>query len=129
MPFDSATSALLGAVIGGVIGVIGTAIAAWATSSRERTAFVRTRSLQHTDLVRETYAFALNVFFNLDTGGMPDRATSGKMYADISLHGSPLVREILLTYLAAKPQERTIDMTRLREAMRAHLAELDGVRI
>ena len=126
MQLDSATSALLGAVIGGIIGVGGTVITAWAASRRELRAFRRARSQQHIDRVRETYELALNVFFNINRSGNPDRATYGDTFARVSLHGAPEVRHILDDYLAASPSDKKLDVQRIVQAMKTHLNELEG---
>jgi len=126
MGLDSATSALLGAVIGGVIGVVGTALTAWTSARRERVAFERTTSQQHVDRLRETYDCALNVLFNMDRGGNPDRSTYGNVFARISLHGSTEVQRIVEAYLAAAPGERQIDMPHLIKKMKSHISELEN---
>lgn len=128
MQFDSATSALIGAVVGGVIGVLGTAITALTAAHRERVSFERTHSQQYIDRVRDAYDFALNVLFNMDRGGSPDRASHGNVFARVSLHGSSEVKRIVDAYLRATPQERQIDLPRLIEAMKAHLSELESAR-
>ena len=127
MQLDSATSALIGAVIGGVIGVVGTAITAWTAARRERVSFVRTHSPQQIDRVRDAYDFALNVLFNMGRGGSPDRASYGNVFARVSLHGSSEVKRMVDAYLEA-PRERHIDLPRLIEAMKAHLLELESAR-
>ena len=126
MQLDSGTSALIGALIGGVIGVVGTAVTAWTTARRERVSFERAKSQQHVDRVRDVYDFALNVLFNMNRGGSPDRTSSGNVFARISLHGSPDVKQIVDEYLATAPQDRQIDLPRLIAAMKAHISELEG---
>jgi gas vesicle protein len=128
MQLDSAASALIGAVIGGVIGVVGTAITAWTAARRERVSFERTKSQQHVDRVREAYDFALNVLFNMNRGGNPDRTSYGNVFARVSLHGSADVKRIVDAYIEAAPRERQIDLLGLIVAMKAHLSDLESAR-
>ena len=122
---DPTAAALAGAVIGGVIGVLGTVITAWAASSRERKAFLRKASQQHAERVRGTYEFALNVLFNMNRDGSPDRATLGTVFAQISLFGSPEVNQMLASLLASSTNERMADLAALSEAMKRHLTEIE----
>ena len=124
MPIDSTVAALVGAAIGGVIGVVGTVITAWATSRRERTAFLRLSSQQNADRVRSTYELALNVLFNLNRGGGPDRATYGNLFAQVTLFGSAEVNGLLNTYLAMPTQERQADLSKFADAMKRHVESL-----
>jgi len=125
MHLASASSALIGAAVGSLLTLLGTVIAAWAAARRERLSFERVHSQQHIDRVRDGYDFALNVLFNMKRGGSPDRATHGNVFARISLLGSPEVRHIVAVYLEAAPQDRSIDLARLIEAMKSHLHELE----
>lgn len=128
MQLDPAISALIGAVIGGVIGVIGTTITVWSASRRELKAYRRTKSQQHSDRIRETYEYALNVFFNLARDGSPDRATYGNMFAQLSLYGSREVKRILDNYLTAQTTDKhSIDLENLIQAMKKHLSEVEGI--
>lgn len=123
---DPAVSALVGAVIGGVIGVVGTVITAWATSRREHRAFLRTTSQQHSDLLRTTYEFALNVVFNMRRQASPDRATLGTTFAQVRLFGSTEVNELLDSYLDS-PGQSTLDLAALVDAMKQHLLDVTKV--
>jgi hypothetical protein len=126
MQLDASTSGLIGAVIGGVIGTAGTLITAWTTARRERIAFDRSQAEQHLNRVREVYDHALNILFNMERGGMPDRASLGTAFARVSLHGSAEVDRIVQTYVNAPAQQRAIDMSRVIAAMKAHLSELES---
>ena len=90
MQLDSATSALIGAVVGGLIGVVGTAITAWTTARRENVSFARANSQPHAERVGEAYDFILNVLFNMNRGGNPDRTSHGNVFVRASLYGSTL---------------------------------------
>jgi phage-related protein len=92
---SSTTAAILGTIIGGIIGVLGTIITTWATFEKESKSFNRNISQKHIEEVLSVYSFALNVFFNLKSGGIPDRSTNGEVYARISLYGSVKVKNIL----------------------------------
>jgi hypothetical protein len=126
MPLDASTAGLVGAVIGGVIGTVGTLITAWATANREKTAFARAQSDQHLNRVREVYDYALNVLFNMERGGAPDRASLGTAFARVSLHGSSEVDRMVQAYVNAPAQQRQLDMNRLIAAMKSHLSELES---
>ena len=126
MQLDPAISALLGALIGGVIGVVGTVLTAWFSSRRERTSFRRTTSLQHIDRVRDTYQHALNVLFNLTSGGNPDRATYGNLFAQVSLIGSLKVNDLLQAYLDLPLPRKPPDVTAFIRAMTEHLSDLQS---
>jgi len=125
MSLDASTSGLIGAFIGGVIGTAGTLITAWTTARRERVAFDRSQAEQHLNRVRDVYDHALNILFNMERGGMPDRASLGTAFARVSLHGSPEVDRIVQTYVDAPPQQRALDMNRLIAAMKAHVSDLE----
>ena len=127
MTVDPAVSALVGAAIGGIVGVVGTVLTVWSASRRERQNFLRTASQQHADRVRTTYEHALNVFFNLNRGGSPDRATYGDLFARVALFGSPAVNDLMDAFLAAPVKDRQIDVDALVIAMKKHLSELEGV--
>ena len=127
VPIDPAVTALVGVAIGGVIGVVGTVLTALATSGRERKAFLRSASQQHSDRVRSTYEHALNVLFNLNGGGSPDRTTYGNLVAQMALFGSPEVNRLLDAYLVLPLEGRQADLTAFTVAMKRHLENLDNV--
>ena len=129
MPIDSTVAALIGAAIGGVIGVVGTVITAWATSRRERNAFLRLSSQQNADRIRSAYEHALNVLFNLNRGGGPDRATYGNLFAQVALFGSAEVSAMLNAYLEMPAQDRQADLPKFIEAMKRHVEALDGAQV
>ncbi len=124
---DAAFAALLGAVIGGVIGVIGTILTNQAAARRELASFKRASSRQHVDRLRSTYEFALNVLFNLERSGNPDWATYGDMFARVSLYGSEEVKRILDAYLKPHAKEAPFDIQCLIQAMKSHLEELERI--
>ncbi|MES2947157.1 MAG: hypothetical protein V4858_01315 [Pseudomonadota bacterium] len=121
---DPTVSALVGAAIGGVIGVVGTVITAWATSKREYRTFLRATSQQHNERVRSTYEFALNVVFNMSKRASPDRGTLGTTFSQVRLFGSAEVNELLGSYLDS-PAQSTLDLSALVGAMKRHLLDLD----
>lgn len=125
MNIDSGLSALLGATIGGIVGVIGTVISAWTASLRERRAFERANSQRHMDLVRETYQDALMVFFNMNRDGHPTREAYGTVYAQIALYGSSSVKQHLDEYLAVPHRQGKLDLDSIVNAMKRHLDELE----
>ena len=126
MPIDPTWSALIGAAIGGVIGVIGTLISVVAASRRELATFRRTSASEHIRSVREAYALTLNVLFNMNRGGAPDRATLGNVYAQVALAGSVTVRQLVEAYVTALPQEREkIDLQGVIDAMHEHIHSLE----
>jgi hypothetical protein len=120
------TAALLGACIGGVIGIIGTLITTWASFSKDTKAFKRSKSQKYIDEVLSAYSFALNVFFNVKRGGAPDRATYGDVYARLSLFGSAEVKRILNEIIKLSPDKNPdLDIDRLIIAMQAHVGQLE----
>jgi hypothetical protein len=124
---DPAVAALLGSVIGGIIGVCGTVVTAIATTRREFRAFQRTQSQQSFDRICAAYEYALNVFFNLKQSGSPDRASYGKMFAEVSLYGSSQVKALLDDYLARSPEDQAkFDVQQLIRLMKEHLESLQG---
>ena len=129
MPIDSTVAALVGAAIGGVIGVVGTVITAWATSRRERNAFLRLSSQQNTDRIRSAYEHALSVLFNLNRGGSPSRETYGNLFAQVALFGSAEVRAMLNAYLEMPAQDRQVDLQKFIEAMKRHVETLDRTQV
>lgn len=111
---NSTTAALLGAIIGGIIGVIGTIITTWANFKKESQSFKRSNTQKHIEEVLSAYSFTLNVVFNLKREGNPDRASYGDAYARISLYGSDEVKR-LLNQIIELPgdKKREIDLDRI----------------
>lgn len=127
MTIDSTTAALFGAIIGGLIGVIGTLITTWATFKQESKSFKRNNSQKHIDDVTSAYFFSLNVLFNIKRGGSPDRATYGDVYAKISLIGSDEVK-LLINEIIALPDDKRkeINLDKIIESMTRHIKTLEG---
>ncbi len=105
---------------------MGTGVTVWAAARRERKSFERAQSEHHLDRVRDVYDYALNVIFNMERGGNPDRASLGTAFARVSLHGSADVDRIIRDYVLLSPQERKIDLPSLVSAMKKHLSQLEG---
>ncbi len=127
MNIDSTIAALLGATIGGVIGVIGTIITVVSTSRREFTSFRRSQLQQNFDWVSSAYEYALNVMFNIKRDGNPDRATYGNVFAQLSLFGSPEVKSLFDHYLALDSEKKKeFETQKLINAMKEHLHSLQN---
>jgi len=127
MTIDSTTAALLGAIIGGLIGVIGTLISTWATFKHESKSFKRNSSRKHIDDVISVYSFSLNVLFNMKRDGHPDRATYGDVYAKVSLIGSNEVKALFNEIIAIPTDKRNeINMDKIINSMTHHIKELEG---
>lgn len=124
LQLDPTISALAGALIGGVIGVVGTVLTAWFAASRERLAFRRSVSLQHCDRVREAYEHALNVLVNMSNGGNPDRTTYGNLFAQVALLGSPEVDSLIQNYLEQSQPRKAPDLPKIIAKMKTHMAAL-----
>lgn len=107
---------LLATATGGGIGIAGLLL-------KSKTDARHAKSQQRLDRVRSTYEFALNVVFNLQRDGNPDRTTYGDMFARVSLYGSAEVKRVMDRYLA-NPTDKTFDIRELSAAMQTHLETL-----
>jgi hypothetical protein len=126
MTIDSTAAALLGAIIGGLIGVVGTLISTWATFKQQTKSFNRNSIQKHIDDVISAYAFSLNVFFNIKRDGFPDRATYGDVYAKISLFGSDEVKSLVNEIIVLPSEKRKeINVDKLINSMTHHIKELE----
>ena len=125
MAIDATSAALLGALIGGASGIIGTIITVIYSGRREVKSFERLHTKEHFERVCSAYEFALNIFFNFRRGGgNPDRASYGDMFAHISLYGSPEVRALLEAWLSGPQNLENLEIEKIIAAMQAHLASL-----
>ncbi len=125
MNVNSTIAALLGSLIGGVIGIIGTIITIWATFEKESKSFRRNHIQKHVEEIISAYSFALNVFFNLKRNGQPDRASYGEVYVKLSLLGSDKVKSILNEIIQLPPDKKAdLDIERIIAAMQDHIKEL-----
>jgi hypothetical protein len=126
MQIDAATAALLGILIGGIIGLVGTSITVTSSARLQVRAYNQANHQQKLERVIAAYEFALNVCFNLIRDGNPDRATFGAMFAQLSLHGSEKVKKIMEDYLELPTnQSKSLDIKRLYSAMAEHIADLE----
>lgn len=125
-PLDSGQAALMGALIGAGASVIVQIIAAFVTARHETRSFQRTLRKEQIASVADAYEYALNVILNMKTGGGPDRATRGNVFAQISLRGSVQVKALVEAFLALSPEEkRVFEMEPLIKAMQQHIVQLE----
>lgn len=126
MAIDAGLAAILGAAVGGVLTLIAAVVSGMFTAWQENRANSRAAREAKLASTIDAYEYALNVFFNKD--GNPDRATRGNVFAQISLRGSQQVRVLLEEYLALPNDQRlAFDIDRFVFAMKAHIAEIEGV--
>ena len=116
---DPAILTLTGTAVGGIIGIAGLLMKVKADARHAK-------SQQRLDRIRSTYEFALNVVFNMQRSGNPDRTTYGDMFARVSLYGSPEVKRILDRFLAATPPDKAFDIRELSSAMKAHVDQIEA---
>ena len=117
---DPVILTLSGTAIGGVIGIAGLLM-------KSKSDAKHAKAQQRIDRIRSTYEFTLNVVFNMQRDGNPDRTTYGDMFARVSLYGAPEVKRALDRYLAATPSDRkTFDIRELSSAMKAHVDQLEA---
>ena len=125
-PINAATSALVGACVGGLVALIGVLLNLLANAARDRKSFERQKRLRNLEQISDSYQFALNVIFNVQRGGSPDRSTRGNVFGQISLFGSDRVRSLCENFLAMSADEqKEFDLDALSAAMRSHLMTLE----
>lgn len=124
---SSTTAALLGAIIGGVIGIVGTLITTWAAFEKETKAFRRASSQKHIDDVISAYQTLLRIIFTMKRElGIAEDAYNG-VFAEISLVGSDEVKSILNDIIKLPHNQRkTIDTDKAIAAMQKHIKSLQG---
>ena len=128
-PINAATSALVGAIVGGLVALIGVLLNLWAAKSREAKSFERTKRLRMIEQTADSYQYALNVIYNLKRGGMPDRSTRGNVFGQMSLFACGSVRAISDDFLKMSDDEqKTFDLDPLIKEMRSHLDQLESMR-
>jgi hypothetical protein len=122
---DPGLAGLVGTFIGAGASITVQIIAACITERREASSYRRTLRKELIESVLDTYEYVLNVIFNMQRDGMGDRNTQGKVFAQISLRSSPLIKKLINEFWELPQNERksfNIDM--LIEAMEQHITQL-----
>jgi gas vesicle protein len=127
IPLDPGLAALIGAFIGAGSSVIVQIIAAFVTARHETRSFRRNLRKETIASITDAYEYALNVIFNMQSGGGPDRTTQGNVFAQISLRGSSQVKTLVSKFKELPPAERASFKTEeLIKAMQEHIAQLES---
>ena len=124
---DPGLSTLFGAFIGAGASVLVQIVAAIVAARAMRIEHRRSARGSELASVSDAYEHALNVIFNMMRGSQPDRATHGHVFAQISLRGSPQVRELILAFLDLERAEMAgFDPNPVIEAMKRHVEKLES---
>jgi gas vesicle protein len=127
VPLDPGSAALMGALIGAGSSVIVQIIAAFVTAQHETRSFRRTLRKETIASVTDAYEYALNVIFNMQSGGAADRTIQGNVFAQISLRGSSQVKTLVSQFRELPPTERaSFKIEELIKAMQEHIAQLES---
>lgn len=125
-PLDPGVAGLYGALIGAGSAVIVQIIAAIVTARHETRSFRRTLRKESLASVADAYEHALNVVMNMQRGGHPERTTLGNVFAQISLRGSPRIKELVCQFIDLPENEKSaFDIDLLIKEMQWHLARLE----
>lgn len=125
-PLDPGVAGLYGALIGAGSAVTVQMIAAIVTARHETRSFRRTLRKESLASVADAYEHALNVVMNMQRGGHPEKTTRGNVFAQISLRGSPRVKELVCHFLDLPDAEKpAFDIELLIKEMQWHLAQLE----
>ena len=123
---DPGLAALIGALVGAGSAVVVQVIAAIITAQHNTRSYRRTLRKEIIASVADAYEHALNVFVNIKSGATPDKSTFGKVFAQISLRGSPAVNKLLNEFQMLSVSEKSnLDINPIINAMQEHLAKLE----